>query len=357
MMMDAGSAAPTMTDIHRVRLTFEGEGLIEIGCREDEDVVTAALRHDVLLLCDCREGACGACRAFLEDGRYTRLLEHSPHALSEREEEEGWVLACRLRPQSDLHLDFDYARDRLGHFEKTIRAARLVAVEPVAASVVRVVLRTLAAQEPLFWKPGQYVRLHLASAGVARAYSMANLPSETRELEFFVRLIEGGRWSAAIAATGGPGAAVSVEGPFGGFTLREDGRRPVFVAGGTGLAPVLANLRRLAADRPESPATLIFGVRSESDLFGGEELARLAAALPALDIHAVVAEPTNGWAGERGTVVELLARRLARSADPAAQHYYLCGPPAMVQAARDLLASVGVQPGDIHAEEFTATNR
>jgi methane monooxygenase component C len=346
-----------MMESYRVRLTFQGEGLVEIGCFGHEDVVTAALRQDVLLLCDCREGACGACRAFLEEGHYGTLLEYSPHALSERDEDDGWVLACRLRPRSDLHLDFDYPQDRLGHFEKTIRAARLVAIEPVAASVVRVILRTLTAQEPLSWEPGQYVRLHLAAAGVARAYSMANLPSETRELEFFIRLLEGGRWSGALTAMGGPGAAVSVEGPFGGFTLREDGRRSVFVAGGTGLAPVLANLRRLAADRPGSPTTLVFGVRSESDLFGREELARLAAALPALDIHIAVAEPTNGWAGERGTAVGLLARRLGGWPDPAAQRYYLCGPPAMVRAARDLLASFGVPSQDIHAEEFTATDR
>ena len=168
---------------------------------------------------------------------------------------------------------------------------------------------------------------------------MANLPSETRELEFFVRLLEGGQWSGALTAMCGLGVPVSVEG-LGSFTLRDCGRRSVFVAGGTGLAPVLAILRRLAADSARQPCHT--RVRSEADLFGQEGLAWLAAALPALDIHIAVAEPTKDWAGECGTAVELLTRRLSGSADPAAKHYYLCGPPAMVCSARDLLQSLGV---------------
>jgi methane monooxygenase component C len=165
-------------------------------------------------------------------------------------------VGSRLPPPPIERSPSRFRLSAVGHFERTIRAARLVAIEPVAASVVRVVLRALTAQEPLSWGPGQYVRLQLVAAGVARSYSMANLPSETRELEFFVRLLEGGQWSGALTAMCGLGAPVSVEGPFGSFTLRDCGRRSVFVAGGTGLAPVLAILRRLAADRPGSPATL-----------------------------------------------------------------------------------------------------
>ena len=83
---------------HKVALTFEGADRIDIACRVDEDIITAALRQGYLLLSDCREGSCSTCRGFLVDGDYDQLLSHSPHALTDAEEEEGLILACRLRP-------------------------------------------------------------------------------------------------------------------------------------------------------------------------------------------------------------------------------------------------------------------
>jgi methane monooxygenase component C len=341
---------------HRVRLTFERGAPVEIGCREDEDVITAALRQGLLLLSDCRQGTCGTCRASVEDGEYGTLLDHNPHVLSDREEDEGWVLACCLRPRSSLHLDFDYPADRIAHFDQRLRTAHVVSLERPAPSVARMVIRTLAAQEALAWEPGQYVRLRLTASGVARAYSMANLPTDARELEFFIRLLPRGRVSGVIATMPGPGAAVSIEGPFGAFTLREDGRARVFVAGGTGLAPILAMLRQLARRQPLGATTLIFGVGREHDLLAVAELRRLAAAMPALRIHLALAEPTPGWAGERGTAVDVLDRLTEQSALPA-HAYYLCGPPPMVHAARALLDRRGVASGDVYEEQFTSTEQ
>jgi methane monooxygenase component C len=87
-----------VSDEHKVALTFEGADRIDIACRGDEDIITAALRQGHLLLSDCREGSCSTCRGFLVDGDYDQLLPHSPHALTDAEEEEGLILACRLRP-------------------------------------------------------------------------------------------------------------------------------------------------------------------------------------------------------------------------------------------------------------------
>ena len=90
-----------MSAEHKVALTFEGADRIDIACREDEDIITAALRQGHLLLSDCREGSCSTCRGFLVDGDYDQLLPHSPHALTDAEEEDGLILACRLRPSRE----------------------------------------------------------------------------------------------------------------------------------------------------------------------------------------------------------------------------------------------------------------
>jgi methane monooxygenase component C len=339
---------------HPVQLRFDGGGAIEIRCGEHEDIVTGALRQRVLLLSECREGTCGTCRARLESGSYDTLLEHSPHALSDREEEDGWVLACRLQPRGPLSLSFDYPADRAGRLDEGRTAAHVSALEPVSPSVMRLVVRTLAAAEPLRWEPGQYVRLRMG--GVTRSYSMANLPGDARELEFYVRLLRGGRFSEALAAMPGAGAAATVEGPFGRFTLAPEAGEPVFVAGGTGLAPILSMLRALARRPSPAPATLIFGVTRPGDLFALSPLRELQGRWPGLRVFTTVADPSAGWQGERGTAVELLGRHL-ETFGALGRSYYLCGPPVMILAARDLLRGVGVLPDEIHDEPFVATEK
>jgi methane monooxygenase component C len=340
---------------HKVRMTFEGRDPIEIACREDEDVISAGLRQNFLLVSDCREGMCGACRGFLEEGHYDSLLTHSPHALSNHDEEEGWVLTCRLRPRSNLHLDFDYAADRVGRLDAMRRPGRIVALERLSPSVVRIVVRTLSVQEPLRWEAGQHVRLQLPDGGLTRAYSIANLAGDGHELEFLIRLIPGGAFSEAIENMRSDGAMVAVEGPFGAFTLRAERRDPVFVAGGTGLAPILSMLRKLAVEDSHRRATLIFGVSTEDKLFGQAQIDTIVEAYPGLNAHVTVAEPTDAWTGLRGTAVDVLARELAESPDPKGCHYYVSGPAPMVEAAQAVMERFDIPRGAIHQELHIAS--
>jgi methane monooxygenase component C len=339
---------------HKVRVTFEGQDAIDLLCREDEDVISAGLRQGILLVSDCRAGSCGACRGFLEAGHYDQLLNHSPHALSERDEEEGWVLACRLRPRSDSCLDFEYPVDRVGRLDQMRRQGRIVALEPLCASVIRVVVRTMAAQAPLHWEAGQYVRIGLVDCDVTRPYSIANAAQGGHDLEFFIALRPGGAFSEAIKAMPGEGAMVTVEGPFGGFMLHDDRRESVFVAGGTGLSPVLAMLRKLAADDPGHPATLIFGVGSEDELFAQNEIGDLTAICPGLKTLLAVDRPGNAWTGLRGTAVDALAEEIVQAPNSRERRYYLSGPAPMVEAAQAVIRRFDIPSSAIHRELFAA---
>jgi len=333
---------------YKVALTFEGSDRVDIACRADEDVITAALRQGYLLLSDCREGSCSTCRGFLVDGDYEQLLPHSPHALTESEEEDGLILACRLQPTSDLEIDFDYPVDRVGRYEEGTRTGQIVNVERLSRTVSRVVVRTNASQDPLDWDPGQYVQITLPAVGATRAYSMANLADETRQLEFLIRLLPEGRFSGHVAAGLAKGEPVRVRGPHGQFGFRGE-HNPVFVAGGTGLAPVLAILQSLARTAPDTEARLLFGVAEDVDLFGTDELGTLLRALPNLDVLTTVERPTPSWSGAVGRVTDQLG-----TPDPS-RSYYLCGPPGMVSAAEELLTAGGVGRERIHVERFLET--
>jgi methane monooxygenase component C len=332
---------------HKVALTFEGADRIDISCRDDEDIITAALRRGYLLLSDCREGSCSTCRGFLVDGDYDELLPHSPHALTDSEEEEGLILACRLQPAGDLEIDFDYPVDRIGRYEEGTRTGQIVATERLSDTVARIVIRTNASQDPFTWDPGQYVHVTLPAVGATRAYSMANAPDGSRELEFLVRLLPDGRFSGHVDAGLATGEPVRLRGPHGQFTFRAD-PKPVFVAGGTGLAPILAVLRSLVG-QSATEARLVFGVTNEADLFCVDELSALSRALPHLDVVTTVERPAATWSGAVGLVTDHLG-----PIDPTGS-YYLCGPPGMVSAAEELLFSHGVPRDRIHIERFLET--
>ncbi|MGV0792848.1 FAD-binding oxidoreductase [Mycolicibacterium sp. XJ1819] len=326
-----------MSQEHKLALTFEGAERIDIVCREDEDVVTAAFRQGYLLLTECREGSCATCRGFLVDGDYDELLPHSPHALSDHEEDDGYILACRLQPRSDLEIDFDYPLDRVGRYDEQTRSGQVVSADRLSTGVARIVVRTNASQDPLRWEAGQYVQVTIPAIGATRSYSMANLSDGGRELELLIRLLPGGRFSGHVAAGLATGEPVRLRGPFGNFTFRGD-RRPVFVAGGTGIAPILAMLRSLARTEPAVEARLVFGVATEEDLVVTDLLAELGSALPNLDVVPTVEWPGPSWTGAVGVVTDHLGVPDPDSA------YYLCGPPAMTTAVEAHLAGVPPRP-------------
>lgn len=335
---------------YSVKLFFEDGHEAAITCEPDEDVITAALRQGLILMSECREGACSTCKCFLADGEYTELLPFSVYALSPSEQEEGYVLACRLRPSSDAEIEFDYPFSMVQQYEETERRGSLDQIEMVSDTVARVVVRTMAAQDPIQYLPGQFVRIALSN-GVSRDFSMANVSDDSRRLEFFIRVYPDGEFSSYIARSASSGEGVTLYGPRGKFVLRDHDRTPVFIAGGTGLAPVLAMLRRLAADRPAQPSVLIFGNTNVGDVFGADELKVLTEQMPNLQVVSGVINPDDSWIGEVGTATEI-ARKYISGVDSSQFEYYYCGPPKMIEATTQMLESAGVARELRHHEDF-----
>ena len=126
----------------------------------------------------------------------------------------------------------------------------------------------------------------------------------------------------------------------------------LMIAGGTGLAPMLAMLRQLAQrGASRRRITLCFGVTAADDLFGLDVLDRLAETLPGLERRVAIMRPDASWSGTRGVATDLLTPADLEGAPDA----YLCGPPPMIAAARAWLAAHGQPPARIFAEEFTPT--
>ena len=332
-----------MGDKHTVRLEPVG---IEFEVDEDETVLAGAFRQGLMLMHGCKEGQCSACKSFLLDGEVD-LDRYSTFALPDFEEAEGWTLLCRAHAYSDLEIELiNYDEDilRSGAPIKTV-ATRVEAVEPLTSDIRRLVLRP---EEPLEFKPGQYVDIHIPGAeDEHRSFSMANTKPDV--LEFMIKLYPGGRFSGLLAdGTIAPGDELTVTGPYGVFTLRASSpRRLLFIGGGAGMAPILSLLRSLSATGAGREATYYYGARTEADLFHVQELAGLPCGfVPACS------EQSNGWAGEAGLITEVVDRL---EGDIAEVDAYVCGPPPMVEAAIALLEARGVPEAHIYFDKFTTT--
>ena len=331
-----------MGTTHTVR--FEPVGL-EIEVDEDETILNAAFRQGLMLMHGCKEGQCSACKSFLLDGEVD-LDRYSTFALPDFEEAEGWTLLCRAHAYSDLEIELiNYDEEILqsGTPIKTV-TTRVEAVEPLTGDIRRLVLRP---EEPLEFKPGQYVDIHIPGAhDEHRSFSMAN--TEPDVLEFMIKLYPGGRFSGLLDGAIKPGDELTVTGPYGVFTLRSSSpRRLLFIGGGAGMAPILSLLRSLSATGAEREATYYYGARTEADLFHIQELAGLPCGfVPACS------EDSNGWAGESGLITDVVDRL---EGDVTEVDAYVCGPPPMVEAAIALLERRGVPEAHIYFDKFTTT--
>lgn len=345
--------------MYKITAYTEDGHAIEFDAASNEDVITSALKRDVILLSSCREGGCATCKAECTDGEY-ELVNCSVQALPPDEEEDGFVLLCRTYPRSNMTLNLPYTYDRVS-FEKanTEWVGDILAAERISSNVARLVIRPVSSEtgEPVRIKfvPGQYVDIEVPGTGLRRSYSMATI-SEDGDLEFLIRILPNGFFSNFLLNDAKPGMRVNFSGPSGIFAMRENGFRPrYFVAGGTGLSPVLSMIRYMQAEEHPQKAKLFFGVTHQHEMFYADELVRIAAAMPNLEVHISVmnAEPSSPYSA--GTVVDQLAKHLAEGGP--SPDIYLCGPPGMIDATLAVAKKYGTPADQVFYEKFLASGQ
>ena len=309
-------------------------------------ILDAALDSGVPFPHGCRTGECGACKCLLLSGDVA-MKNYDSEVLPAAEKSAGFVLACRAKPRSDVHVAWlggtvavDLPVRRL--------SAQVTNVEQVSPIIKRLYLWP---EEPLQFAAGQFARLTFAELP-ARAYSMASTPGE-EVLEFHVRMIPGGRVSAHIENDLKVGDRVQIEGPYGSAHLRPEDDSPlVLVAGSSGLAPAKSIARTALDSRPDRRVHLYFGVRSEAHVYDEKELQVLVSRYKNLRVDTVLSEPEGDTARRTGNLAEVLASDL--DAHRNAQ-FYMAGPPEMVSAVSQRVAELGIGREQIHADPFHVT--
>ena len=333
------------------QLTIEPTG-DAIDVAEGQTILDACLRSGIYLPHACGHGLCGTCKTAVLDGEIDHG-EASPFALMDFERDEGFVLACTATLKSDVTVEADVEEDPDA---RRISVRDFVGVVTALDSLAHDVkgVRLAIEGEGIDFQAGQYVMVRAPGVEGARAFSVANAPSNPNAIELQVRRVPGGAGTGYVHDTLKLGDRVEFSGPYGRFVVRKSRGGPLlFLAGGTGVSSPRAMILDLLEHGYAEPITLVHGVRTEADLYGRAEFEALAAKHPNFRYApALSSEPGDGsaWAGERGFVHDV-AKRLY-DGQFAGNTAYLCGPPPMIEACLGALMQGRLFEKHIFTEKF-----
>jgi Na(+)-translocating NADH:ubiquinone oxidoreductase F subunit len=196
-----------------------------------------------------------------------------------------------------------------------------------------------------------------------RNYSLVTNPVLDNILKFNVRIalspdsknISAGAGSSYVFNLKA-GDEVEISGPYGDFLIKDTDREMVYLGGGAGMAPIRSHLSYLLeSKKTKRKISYWYGARSVNDLFYYGYFEDLSKTNPNFTFEVALSEQTLGdnWNGKTGFIHEaLLYGYLASHPEPKNIEYYLCGPPAMVQAAREMLSDLEVPEEMIAHDEF-----
>jgi len=202
--------------------------------------------------------------------------------------------------------------------------------------------------------PGQWLSLkHTKSDGeeITRAYSIASPPGENNRFALCLNRVQDGFMSNCLCDMK-EGEEISCQGPFGDFILRPPMRDTIFIATGTGIAPFRSMLHWLVADstrHEDRQLWLLFGSRTEQDIYYHQEFMSLAEAHKNFHYMPTLSRGAGDWQGLRGYVQEHVPGIVAGRTD---MHAYICGLDKMIRANRDLLKSLGWDRKSIRYEKY-----
>jgi NAD(P)H-flavin reductase len=228
--------------------------------------------------------------------------------------------------------------------------AEVTCYNDLTHDVREIELRLLDPKEIRF-KPGQFVSFEVKKEGfpqpVTRPYSIASPPSHTERILLLLNLVPGGPGSTYLFGLR-EGDRTQFKGPAGAFYFRQDSPRDVlFVATGTGIAPIRSMMFHQLEREAAQSVTLFWGLRSQRDLYYEDELAALAKTHPKFSFVMTLSRPEPGWPGMTGRVTRLVEERITSVKNLAV---YLCGNNGMLKDVTAVLSQKGLCP--IYREKY-----
>lgn len=341
-------ADATIGNYGEVTITVNGERTLRV--RGGRPLLALLKEEGIFIPSACGgRGSCGLCKVRTTAGGGDILPTEEPW-LSPDERRQRVRLGCQCKVKGDLAIEIPEELFRVRQFE-----ARVESIRDLTHDIKEVTLR-LVEPPAIEFKAGQFIQFEvpeyeLTAERVYRAYSISSPPARRDIVELEIRLVPHGICTTYVHQHLKAGDPVTLNGPYGDFYLRDGDAELIFIAGGSGMAPVKSILLDMAARGDARRARYFFGARSARDLFLVEEMRALEARLPRFSFIPVLSQPLDGdgWTGERGLVTEVVGRHVAAGTRARA---YLCGSPGMIDASIAALKAKGLTDAEIFYDKF-----
>lgn len=328
--------------IHNTRHQFKVEN--------DETILQGALAAGLVIPYGCRDGACGSCKGKLIEGS-VNYGDYSQKALSEEERAGGAVLFCQAKALSDVVIEARSVR-MAGDIQVRILPSRLQKMERPTEDVAILYLK-LPANERCQFIAGQYLDIILRD-GTRRSFSMGNAPHDDEFVQLHVRHVPGGSFTDHVFLKMKEREILRFEAPLGTFALQESSVKPiVFVASGTGFAPIKSILETAFHAANNRPMVLYWGGRRPKDLYMNELPLEWAAEHANFRYVPVISDalPEDNWDGRTGFVHRAVMEDFP---DLSGHQVYACGVPVMIEAARnDFITQCRLPEDEFFCDSFT----
>ncbi|UCD19576.1 MAG: 2Fe-2S iron-sulfur cluster binding domain-containing protein [candidate division WOR-3 bacterium] len=298
-------------------------------------------------------GTCGYCKVKVTDGAGPLLPTEEPYMNAE-ERTAGIRLSCQVKLRNDLKIEIP---------------AELLSIRQYVSTCEKIVdytydikqfRLTIPERQEMKYTPGQYVQVlapqyEKSAEEVYRAYSISSDPADKKAIELIVRRVPDGICTTYLFDYLKEGQSLNINGPYGHFYLRETTVPIIFIAGGSGIAPIKCILHHMQNMQNPRKAIFFFGVRTTRDLFLVEEMKGFESGLPDFKFIPVLSqpEPDANWRGATGWVTTAAEEYLKNQTEARTYEGYLCGSPGMIESSIKVLTGFGIPDDKIYYDKFS----
>lgn len=337
-----------VADYGTCRITINDDRQITVKGGKDLLSVLSAEKIFIPSACGGR-GTCGLCKVKITEGAGPLLPTEEPY-LDARERTSNVRLSCQIKIRNDLRVEIP--RELLSIREYTCKCTDIIDLT-YDMKQFRFELRE---PKKIEFTPGQYVQFLTPPYDknreeTYRAYSISSDPADESAIELIIRLVPGGICTTYCFDYLKVGDEVRLNGPYGDFRLSESNAPAVFIAGGSGMAPIKCMLHHMRNTACRRKAVYYFGANTVKDLFLTDLMREFESTLHDFKYIPVVAAPEPGdtWEGQTGLVTEAVERGVENAVEYEA---YLCGSPGLIDAAVKVLTTLGMSDKAIFYDKF-----
>ena len=334
-------------------------------------------------------GTCGVCKCQVDEGGGDILSTETSH-ISRGEAKENWRLSCQVKVRENMKIRLPNEVLDVKKWECTVKSNRSV------ATFIKELVLELPSGENIDFKSGGYIQIDIPKykcsysefnveeeyredwdkfkmwdlvaknedEDVFRAYSMANHPAEGNRVMLNVRIAHPPpqQWDAPPGVASSfiynlkAGDSVTISGPYGEFFIKDTEREMVYIGGGAGMAPMRSHLFHLFDTlKTGRKVSYWYGARSKREMFYDQQFKNIQDKFPNFSYHVALSDPLeeDNWDSYTGFIHQVLHDNYLKDHDdPTEIEYYICGPPMMLTACRNMLDDLGVESDMIDFDDF-----